>query len=117
MDLVDLVSLTLTQVQRFIDTSIGSVFKGRDIRMGAEVALKIGSADWSPGLNHKYNMYMNIASSMGTSSVLWYGKEDLYEVIVLEHLGGSLGDLINKKQFDHEEVFSYVSQMVCSLDI
>jgi hypothetical protein len=86
LDLVDLVSLTLTQVQHFIDTSIGSVFEGRDIRMGAEVALKIGSTDQSPGLNHKYNVYTNIAGSVGTSSVLWYGKEDLYEVIVLDSL-------------------------------
>ena len=79
--------------------------------------MKIGSADRSPGLNYEYNVYTNIAGSVGTLSVLWYGKEDLYEVIVLEHLSGSLGDLINKKQFDHEEVFSYTSQMVCSLDI
>jgi len=55
---------------------------------------------------------MNIAGSVGTSSVLWYGREGMYEVIVLEYLGNSLGDLINEKLFDHGKVFSYASQMV-----
>ena len=94
---------------------LGSVYLGRDIRTGAEVALKIGSAGGSPSrLNHEYNVYKNIAGSVGTSSVLWYGKEGLYEVIVLEHLGNSLDDLINNKRFDYGKVFSCASQMVCS---
>ena len=101
MVLVDLVSPTLTQVQHVFHTSLGSVYQGRDIRTGAEVALKIGCAGWSPSrLNHEYNMYTNIAGSTGTSSVLWYGKEGLYEVIVLEHLGNSLSDLMIKQKFN-----------------
>ena len=68
--------------------SLGSVYLGRDIRMGAEVALKIESIGQSPsGLSHEYNMYLSIAGSTGTSSVLWYGKEGRYKVIILEHLG------------------------------
>ena len=83
--------------------------------MGAKVALKIGCpGQLSSRLNHKYNMYMKIAGCAGTSSVLWYGKEDIYEVIVLEYLGNSLGELINKQKLDHRRVFSCASQMVCS---
>jgi len=94
--------------------SLGSVYLGRDIRTGAEVALKIGGMGRSPsGLNHEYNVYLNIAGSTGTSSVLWYGKEGWYQVIVLEHLGNSLGDLVNEKRLDCEKVFSCASQMVC----
>ena len=97
------------------DASIGSVFSGRDIRTGAEVALKIGSAGQSHSrLNHEYNVYMAIGGSVGTSSVLWYGKEGLYEVIVLEYLGNSLDDLVNERQLSQREVFSYASQMVYS---
>ena len=93
--------------------SLGTIYLGRDIRTGAEVALKIGSVSQSPlGLNHEYNVYSSIAGSTGTLSVLWYGKEGQYEVIILDHLGNSLGDLANKKQLDCEKVFSYVSQMV-----
>jgi hypothetical protein len=84
--------------------------------MGAEVALKIGHSGQSPSrLSCEYSMYMSIVGSVGTSPVLWYGKEGVYEVIVLEHLGNSLGDLINMRQFNHREAFLYVSQMVCSL--
>ena len=92
---------------------LGSVYLGRDIRTGAEVALKIGSIGQSPsGLSHEYNVYLSIAGSTGTSSVLWYGKEGRYEVIVLEHLGNSLGNLINENQLGNEKVFSYALQMV-----
>jgi len=84
---------------------LGSVYLGRDIRIGAKVALKIGSIGQSPsGLSHKYNVYLSIAGSTGTSSVLWYGKEGHYEVIVLEHLGNSLGNLINENQLGNEKV-------------
>ena len=51
---------------------------------------------------------------MGTSPVLWYGKEGLYEVIVLEYLGSSLRDLINEQKLDSEKAFMCASQMVCS---
>jgi len=111
--LVDLVSPILPQVHHYIDTSPGSVYLGKDIRMEAKVALKIGNPDQSPsGLSHEYNIYTSIAGSTGTSPVLWYGKEGRYEVIVLEHLGKSLGNLINEDQIDDGEVFSYASQMV-----
>jgi len=46
-------------------------------------------------------VYTNIAGCTCTSSVVWYGKEDVYEVINLEHLGNSLGELINKQKLDH----------------
>lgn len=101
-------------MRHFTDASIGSVFLGRDIRTGAEVALKIASPGQSHSrLNHEYNVYTTIAGSVGTSSVLWYGKEGLYEVIILEYLGNSLGDLVNEKQLSQREVFSYALQMVC----
>ena len=94
--------------------SLGSVYLGRDIRTGAKVALKIGSMGPLPsGLNHKHNVYLNIAGSTGPSLVLWYGKEGWHQVIILEYLGNSLGDLVNEKCLDCEKVFSYALQMVC----
>jgi len=94
--------------------SLGSVYLGRDIRTGAEVALKIGSMDQSaPKLKYEHDVYKNIAGIVGTSSVLWYGYKGLHEVIILEYLGDSLGDLIKEKRFDCGKVFSCASQMVC----
>lgn len=47
---------------------------------------------------------------MGICPVRWYGKEGSYEVIVLDHLGTSLADLISTQQFDHWKTFFF--QMV-----
>lgn len=114
MVLVDLVSPILTQVCNFIDTSPGCVYQGKDIRTGLKVALKIGSTGQSLSrLDHEFKVYTSITGSTGTSPVLWYGKEGPYDVIVLEYLGVSLGDLIKEKVLDCGKVFSYASQMVC----
>ena len=115
MVLVDLVSPALAQVHHFIDTSLGSVYLGRDIKTGADVALKIGGAGQLPSrLNHEYNVYRSIAGSTGTSSVFWYGKEGPYDVIVMEYLGDSLGSIIENRLDcgNTGKVFAYASQMV-----
>src|ERR1019366_9077039 len=113
--MVDLVSPTLTQVGNNFMSPLGRVYVGKDIRTGAEVAVKIGSPDRSSSrLNHEYEVYKTAAGSIGISPVYWYGKEGYHEVIVLEHLGTSLGDLICTQEFDHSKTFFFASQMVCS---
>ncbi|KAH9170863.1 kinase-like domain-containing protein, partial [Lactarius sanguifluus] len=96
--------------------SLGSIYLGRDIKTGTKISPKIGHADYSSlRLNHEYNMYMTLAGSAGISQVHWYGKEGSHEVIVLEHLGTSLGDLISEQQVDHCKAFLYASQMLSSV--
>ena len=81
--------------------------------MGGDVALKIGHPCRLPSrLSHECNVYATITGSKGVSQVLWYGKEGTYEVIVLNHLGTSLGNLINQPKFDHRMTFTYATQMV-----
>jgi hypothetical protein len=92
-----------------------TVYLGKDIRIGAEVALKIGHADHSPlRLSHEYHMYNSTAGSIGISPVRWYGKEGPYEVIIMEHLGTLLGNLISMQQFDLRKTVFFTSQMVHS---
>ena len=79
--------------------------------MGGEVAVKIACLSAST-LNHEYRVYTTIAGSVGTPTVIWYGKEDVYEVIVLEYLGNSIGDLIKEQKFDRGKAFLYASQIV-----
>ena len=93
-------------------SSSGSVYLGRDIMTGADVALKIAHRSSPSRLSHEYNVYSTIAGCIGICQVLWYGKEDVYEVIVLDHLGTSLGDLVDRRKFDHRKIFSYATQMV-----
>jgi casein kinase 1 len=88
---------------------LGSVYLGKDIFTGADVALKFGLR---LSLSYKHQVYTTIASSKGIPQVLWYGREDVHDVIVLDYLGTSLDDLINQLKFDHRETFSYASQMV-----
>ena len=92
---------------------LGSVYLGKDIMMGSDIALKIGHQCSLPSkLSHKYNVYTTTASSRGISQVLWYGKEGVYKVIVLDYLRTSLGNLIDQLKFDHRKIFSYATQMV-----
>jgi serine/threonine protein kinase len=97
-------------------SSLGSVYLGKDIMTGTDVALKIGHPCSPPlRLSHEHNMYTTITGSRGISQVLWYSKEGVYEVIVMDNLGTSLGDLINQIEFDHGKTFLYATQMVCLL--
>jgi len=92
---------------------LGSVYLGKDIRNEASVALKIGHGESSPlKLSHEYSVYTAISGSVGIPEVLWYGREGMYEVIVLECLGASLDDLIRVQQFDSRKTFLYAAQMV-----
>jgi serine/threonine protein kinase len=96
-------------------TFLGSVFSGKDIRTGADVALKIGYTNHSSSsLSHEYDVYMTITGNTGIPSVHWFGEEGQHKVIVLEHLGTSLGDLISEQQFSLRKTFVYTLQMVCS---
>lgn len=93
--------------------SLASVFQGKDIMTGTDVALKIGLIEGSPSkLRYEYEVYTAISGSAGIPRVIWYGKEGQYEIIVLEYLGTSLDDLIRERQFDPRRTFLYAPQMV-----
>ena len=107
-----LVGLTLTQIRYSFLSFLGSVYLGRDIRTGAEIAVKIGCADHTSRLSREYDVYTAIGDSIGISPPRWYGKEGQYEVLILDHLGTSLDDLIRGQLVDSRKIFQYASQMV-----
>jgi serine/threonine protein kinase len=92
---------------------LGRVHLGKDIRTGTDVALKIGHPSLPSRLSHEYDVYTTLAGNIGIPQVFWYGKEGVYEVIVLDWLGTSLSNLINHVKFEHRKSFSYAAQMVC----
>ncbi|KAF8480673.1 kinase-like domain-containing protein [Russula emetica] len=54
----------------------GSVYLGKDIATGGDVAVKIGHPCGLPSrLSHEHNVYTTIAGGRGIPRVLWYGKE------------------------------------------
>ena len=78
--------------------------------------MKIGHIGFSPSkLSHEHDVYKKIAGSTGISPIHWYGKEDIYEVIVMDFLRTSLDDMISMQHFDHRKTFFSASQMVRSM--
>jgi hypothetical protein len=55
---------------------------------------------------------MASGSGIGISPARWYGKEGQYEVLVLDHLGTSLDNLIHGHLVNSRKVFQFTSQMV-----
>ncbi|KAH9039630.1 kinase-like domain-containing protein [Lactarius pseudohatsudake] len=85
---------------------------------GTEIALKIGRTDHlASRLSHEYNVYSALGACAGVAPVHWYGKEGLCEVIVLDHLGTLLGDLIDEEQVDQRKTFLYASQMLSAIEL
>ena len=77
--------------------------------------MKLGHPDPPPSsITHEYNVYQSIAGCKGVSPIRWYGKEGPYEIIIMDHLGTSLGDLVSARQFNNAHFF-FASQMVCLL--
>jgi hypothetical protein len=83
---------------------------------GGYVALKIAQCSSPSRLSHEYDVYTTVGGSRGICQALWYGKEGVYEIIVLDHLGMSLADLFHQPKFDHRKIFPYATQMVRLLD-
>ncbi len=97
---------------------LGSVFLGRDIRTGRDVALKLEAIrDLSPKLVHKYSIYRNISGISGIPKACWYRREGPYSVLVLDRLGSTFNALARKSALDTNTIFTYAIQMVCHLYI
>lgn len=97
-------------------SSLASVFLAKEIKTGAEVALKIGHADHtSSGLSHEYDVYQKIAGCTGVSPIHWFGREGVHDVIIMDYLGTSLDDFFSGQQSGNREVFLYAPQMVRAL--
>ncbi|KAH9017003.1 kinase-like domain-containing protein, partial [Lactarius hengduanensis] len=82
----------------------GSVYLGKDIRMTAQVALKIGHVDRSPsGLTYEYD-YVGMEKKAHMKLSFW------------STLGPSLGDLLSAQQFDLRKTFLYAPQMLSAVE-
>jgi hypothetical protein len=55
---------------------------------------------------HKYSIYQALLELSGIPKVHWYGRKELYNVIVLDHLGSTFKE-IARKSIDTKAVFAY----------
>src|ERR1700761_3266841 len=91
---------------------LGNVYLGWDIKTGQDVALKFETIqsrhDW---LCHEHSVYKVLSNVAGVLSMYWYGREAMYNVLILDHLNLTLEELISK-HYDISLVFLYATQMV-----
>jgi len=92
---------------------IGSVYSGKDVRNGKQVALKVQHQDGAEfDLYHEYKIYKHLTRCHGIPRAYWYGKEGVYNVLVMDRLETSLHALVKAYPLDLQTVVSYACQMV-----
>ncbi|KAG2130809.1 kinase-like domain-containing protein [Suillus bovinus] len=68
-------------------------------------------------LEHKYNVLRQLGDTVGIPHVHWFGREDSYDALVLDHLGQSLESVFKAYQhsFSHNTIVFIAHQLVCRL--
>src|ERR1700691_4452556 len=87
----------MCQAERLTKAIIGTVHHGINIVSKLDIAIKLEATDTEYShVEHKYQVYRNLTGGIGIPTMYWFGSECDHNVMVLEHLGPSLGNL-----FDH----------------
>jgi len=74
--------------------SFGIVYSGLDTKMKKEVAIKIESNKCKASqLKHEVEIYKMLQGSRGLPTLIWHGKQEGCNVMVLNLLGPSLQNL------------------------
>ena len=89
---------------------IGTVYHGINIVSKQDVVIKHKAVD----VKHEYQLYMSLAGGISIPSVYWFGSECKYDILVLECLGPSLGDLFNhcNRKFTLKTILLLADQLV-----
>ena len=92
---------------------LGTVYSGKDIKKGRDVAVKLEVAlERGSRLDREYNVYQAISGIRGIPKMIWYGMEGRYNVLVLSRLGRTLEEMRQLNMLDANTVFAYSKQMV-----
>jgi hypothetical protein len=68
--------------------------------------MKLAQTHMPPSsLTHEYDIYQSIVGCKGVSPIRWYGKKGPYDVLILDHLGTSLNDLVRVQQLNSAQSF------------
>jgi len=97
--------------------SFGSIYKGQNIRTKECVAIKIECAKHDLKLlKNESKIYQYLNGCEGIPHVKWFGKDDNNYYMVINLLGSSLQDLMNKnKQLNPILVFKLGIKILCIL--
>ena len=94
--------------------SFWSVYKAIDIDKNRYVAVKVESKKSDKKrLAHEINMYNNFISSKFIPKIIWYGSENNYNFLVMDHMGLSLEKLFE----NHNKSFSLKTVIMLTIDL
>ena len=92
--------------------NIGSVYSGKDVRSGKEVALKVQHHDGPESLSHEYRIYKRLIGCAGIGRAYWYGVEGVYNVLVIDRFEYSVYAVIRSAPLDLHTAVSFGCKMV-----
>jgi casein kinase 1 epsilon len=97
--------------------SFGSIYKGQNIRTKEYVAIKVECAKHDLKLlKNESTIYQYLNGCEGIPHVKWFGKDDTNYYMVINLLGSSLQDLMNKnKKLSSILVFKLGIKILCIL--
>ncbi|ORZ14445.1 hypothetical protein BCR41DRAFT_377955 [Lobosporangium transversale] len=74
--------------------SFGEVFRATHIATGVDYAIKREPINVAhPQLEHEFRMYEQLAGGVGIPKVHWFGKEGMYNAMVIDLLGPNLKEV------------------------
>ena len=95
--------------------SFGEVYVGTDLETNEFVAIKMESLDAkNPQLYYEYRVYRAIYGGAGIPNVRWIGTERGHNILVMDRLGPTLGELFRfcGNKFSLKTVLMLADQMI-----
>ncbi|KAM3874168.1 casein kinase I-like [Diretmus argenteus] len=107
------------RVRRIGCGSFGDVYLAINITNGEEVAVKLEPREARhPQLLGESKLYKILQGGVGVPRIRWYGQEKEYNVLVMDLLGPSLGDLFDScsRRFTMKTVLMLADQMISRIE-
>jgi serine/threonine protein kinase len=99
--------------------SFGQIYSAEHTITGEELAVKIESVKSRPAqLLNESRVYHALSGGVGIPSVRWYGSEDEYNLMVMDHLDSSLESLFTEcnRSFSLKTVLMIADQLLDRLE-
>ncbi|KIK20371.1 hypothetical protein PISMIDRAFT_105880, partial [Pisolithus microcarpus 441] len=96
------------------------IYTAKNILAGREVVAKLWCLESGQALKHEYHIQKGLSRSKGIPHVQWFSTDWGTEVLVMDHLGLSLQDLMSRNcsgAFTVETVAEIACQAICILEL
>ncbi|RAO71504.1 uncharacterized protein BHQ10_007516 [Talaromyces amestolkiae] len=98
-----------------IDLDAGTLYQGTHVETRETVSIKLERVDAAhPQLEHEANVHNRLAHIVGIPFVRWFGTDDNHRVMVMNHLGPNLEELLQQCDgtFTLRTVLSLADQLI-----